>query len=379
MIRFRTPPRALPALAFILTLACAGPAAAGAGAEPAAPSPEWRGEIDEALREAADGLDALDALATLDSLERLEALAEGLHHDALLAAAELDFEGLGSRYAQRHSATEASGAPIDETRALKSNGRVYVNNVAGLVTVSVWDRNEVRVAGRLGSSAESLEIDGDSNALKVVVRLPSKARSSSDTVLELRVPKQARVDLETVSADVVANGLAGPVQVNTVSGDVTMSIAAPELAVQTVSGDVRLKGASTRSARFNSVSGDLTLEGLSGELVLETVSGDVDLSRSGRFSALTLKSVSGDMNLDVQLAAAAQVSGQTLSGEITLVVPSALSGKASLKSFSGDAQCEGAQTVEHRSGKQREFVWGDGQGATINLTSFSGDIRVERR
>jgi hypothetical protein len=321
----------------------------------------------------------VDEFDDLDELDGLQSLADRLGDSALLAAAEIDFDGLNNRYAERYADSDASGPAIDETRALSASGRVYINNVAGLVQVSTWERNEVHVGGRLGSSAETLEVTGDADELRFVVRLPKQSRSSSDTVLELRVPQRARLDVETVSADLVAIGVGGAIKVNTVSGDVAMSVASPELSVRTVSGDVRLKAPSAKAARLNSVSGDLELDGLSGQLALETVSGNVELGRGGRFSDLQLKSVSGDLELDVSLEAGARVSGQTLSGEITLIVPQALAGTALLKSFSGDTQCEGARAVEHRQGKQREFVWGDGRGAKIDLSSFSGDIRVERR
>lgn len=315
----------------------------------------------------------------LEHLAELDVLADDARIKAMVAAAEADAESRLAAHAERYGSSDASGPTINETRSLKSNGRVYVSNVAGLIEVSVWDRNEVAINGRLGSSRESLELTGDSNELSVVVRLPKQSHTSHDTVLALKVPNNARIDLETVSADVVVNGARGPVKANTVSGDMRLVLASTEVTLQTVSGDLTLKAPAARSTRINSVSGDLELEGLGGELALETVSGNVELSRGGRFGDIKLKSISGDMRLDVGLDSAAQVSGQTLSGEIVMIVPQALSGTALLKSFSGDAECEGAQTVENHSSRKREYRWGDGRGARVDLSSFSGDIRVERK
>lgn len=365
-------------------VAPAAPAAPESSAAPRhrALSPDLDGHIERSVMQSLEGLQSLAGLAELRHLEKLgelEALADEAHVEAMVAAAEVDAAAHSARYAERYGSNDSSGAVIDQKRSLKSNGRVYVNNVAGIIDVTVWDRNEVAIGGRLGSSQETLEISGDSNELTIVVKLPKKSRSSYDTVLELKVPNNARVDLETVSADVVINGTKGPVKVNTVSGDVQMVLASPEVAVQTVSGDLRMKAPASKSTRINSVSGDLQLEGLSGVLALETVSGNVDLAHGGRFSEMKLKSISGDMHLDVALESAAQVSGQTLSGEITMIVPQALSGTALLKSFSGDTECEGAQTVENHTSRKREYVWGDGRGARVELSSFSGDIRVERK
>lgn len=328
-----------------------------------------------------DSLRSLESLSSLRELERLSELTTMIDVEGIeeaMQSAMGDADVTISRFALNHGG-DASGPEINETRPLKSNGRVSVNNVSGIVQVAVWDRNEVSIGGRLGTAQDRLEIAGDSNELNVLVRLPRGSRSGSDTVLELRVPMNARVELETVSADVVVSGTKGPVKVNTVSGDIALSLASSEVAVQTVSGDLKLKAPSARSTRVNSISGDVRLEGMSGALSLETVSGSVDLQRGGRFSEIRLKSISGDMNLDVGLTEDAKVSGQTLSGEITMIVPQAQTGTALLKSFSGDAHCEGAKTVENHGGKKRQYVWGDGHGAQIELSSFSGDIRVERK
>ncbi|WP_169560690.1 DUF4097 family beta strand repeat-containing protein [Nevskia ramosa] len=379
------PPIALPImiLAAVLLFAAGAVRAAAPGAPAADATPfssELQGHIEREVMQSLEGLQELGKLAELEALEHLDELkhlADSDRLDAMIAAAKADASSASARYAERYS-SDSSGPVIDETRGLKSNGRVSVNNVAGIIEVTTWDRNEVSIGGRLGSSDDKLEISGDSNELNLVVRLPKKSRNGHDTVLELRVPTNARVELETVSADVVVNGSKGPVKVNTVSGDIALALASSEVSVQTVSGDVKLKAPSTNT-RLNSISGDLDLEGLSGQLSLETVSGNIELRRGGKFSDLKLKSVSGDLRLDVALTDSAQVGGQTLSGEITMIVPQALSGTALLKSFSGDVHCEGATTVENHSSKKREYVWGDGRGARIELSSFSGDIRVERK
>lgn len=364
------------ALAALLLAGCAAAAQADREA-PAAPSAvPFESELESRLERQLDDemAQVLDSLAALDA--RLDDLDSGLDLERMIAAVEADESSAAERYAERQG-SEASGAAIDERRSLNADGRVSINNVAGLVEVTTWDRNEVGIAGRLGSRDDRLEIQGDSKALSIVVRLPKKARGG-DTVLRLRLPAQARIEVETVSADVVVNGARGALKVNTVSGDVALSVGSPEVQVQTVSGDLKLDGPA-RSTRLNSVSGDLELSGLGGVLSLETVSGNVDLRRGGRFTELQLKSVSGDLRLDVDLADAARLGGQTLSGEISLIVPQALSGTALLKSFSGEAHCEGAKAVDNHGGKKREYVWGDGRGARIELSSFSGDIRVERR
>jgi len=295
---------------------------------------------------------------------------------AMAGASDDDTDPHAARSSAQHS-DEGGGQRVDERRPLNPDGHLFVSNVAGSLRVQTWDRSEVQVSGELGEGVDKLELSGDAANLSIIVRLPKHSHHSGNTDLLLNVPVGAQVALDTVSADVAVQGSQGPVSIKTVSGDVGLQLASPEVQVQTVSGDLTLV-APSRDTRVNSVSGDLHMSGVRDRLVAETVSGNVQLS-GGAFSELRLTSVSGDMHLDVSLADHAEVRGSTLSGDITLVVPGATNGTAELKSFSGDTECQGGKLASVSSGRRHEYFWGDGSGTRIDLSSFSGDIRLERK
>ncbi|MBL6750009.1 MAG: DUF4097 family beta strand repeat protein [Nevskia sp.] len=333
------------------------PAAVGAAApaDPAPPPPGLEQRLED-LRQMAQ--DKGRAAVELAMRERLE--VQGL---AARATAADDGEG--------------GGRAVDEHRPLNADGRVFVSNGSGSVVVSAWDKNEVAVSGDLGGGVERMDISGDAASLRVVVRAARHAHLSGSVDLRLMVPAAAQVSVETVSADVAVHGTRGPVKVNSVSGDVGLAVDAPEVAAQTVSGDLILQGPSANTAA-NSVSGDLRMSGLQGRLVAETVSGHIELA-GGRFDELRLKSISGDMHLDLSFGEHATVVGETLSGDISLQVPHDVSGTAILKSFSGEAQCSLAQATSSASARkhEREYSFGDGKGVNLSLSTFSGDIHVE--
>jgi hypothetical protein len=289
-------------------------------------------------------------------------------------------------FAQKHGRTSADspdsggGAerPVNERRALNADGRVFVNDVAGTVVVTGWNRNEVVASGTLGYGVDHLEVSGDDSSLSFVVKLPKHGHNVGETQLRLMVPYGANVELETVSADVSVQGTRGPLKISTVSGDVGADVQSPQVAVQTVSGDLILR-APSKQTQANTVSGDLHLSGLEGELTVESVSGNLSVSGS-RFSELRLKSISGDMGLDASFAPTARVTGETLSGNITLHVPADVSGTALVKSFSGESQCDlqQASTSAVNKGKKREYVFGDGHGVNLELSTFSGDVHIDR-
>jgi len=263
---------------------------------------------------------------------------------------------------------------IDETRQLNPDGALRIRNVAGSVNISTWNRNEVGITGTLGAGSEKLEISGDPSHLDVEVRLPRKVHNVADTDLQLHVPVGAHVSVETVSASVSAHDLAGPITVNTVSGDVGLRVASAEVAVQTVSGDLTLN-APAQSTHINTVSGDVKLNDLRDQLSVETVSGNVALD-GGRFSELRLKSISGDMRVNATFAPQAKVNGETLSGNIVMAVPANLSGMAKIKTFSGETQCDGARSSIK---PKNEYLFGTGTGVHVELSSFSGNIQVQKQ
>jgi hypothetical protein len=82
----------------------------------------------------------------------------------------------------------------------------------------------------------------------------------------LTVPDHTRVDVTTVSAPVVASGLAMPVHVNTVSGDVTLQGLTDGVDVKTVSGAVYAAGIDTDQIGPGSDQERLVVEGHHGRV-----------------------------------------------------------------------------------------------------------------
>ncbi|MDB5969633.1 MAG: protein YvlB [Hydrocarboniphaga sp.] len=277
-----------------------------------------------------------------------------------------------------HYDDDESGQAIDERHALKSDARVHISNVAGSIAVSAWDRNEAYVTGELGQGAEKLDISGSDSNLEIVVRTPKNSRNVSGTDLRIMLPINAVISVDAVSADVIVQGIKGKLAAATVSGELTLSLGSDEVEARTVSGDVVLQ-APTRICNINTISGDVRASGPSGKLKLETVSGDAELVGAGAFSDLSLKSISGDFNVEAALTGDGRMVGETLSGEMRVRLPQASSAMVTLHTFSGEIRSAfgGASSGEDRRERQ-EFKIGDGR-ARVDLSSFSGDIRLEKR
>jgi hypothetical protein len=148
---------------------------------------------------------------------------------------------------------------------------------------------------------------------------------------EITAPKGTSLAASVASADVSGTGSFGDIEVRSASGDVLFEEVAGLATIKTASGDVRLEGAGrgadvkTASGdvrlskvedrlRATLVSGDLEVYGVAGSTHASTVSGDIRIENASRGDA-TLRSVSGDMLLDVVPGCSVWLDVSSLSGD----------------------------------------------------------------
>jgi DUF4097 and DUF4098 domain-containing protein YvlB len=268
---------------------------------------------------------------------------------------------------------------VSKTMAIDSDGLVRVENVAGEIVITTWDRNEVSVDAKLGDEVESLEVTETGNGVLVRVKNRSTSYNMDGSDLELKVPATANLEVESVSAEISVEGAGGEwVSLVSVSGDLELAATVKRVELQSVSGDVEYTGSSTRT-QIESVSGEIAVSGISGEVSVQTVSGEVSLTAEsierGRFEA-----VSGDLELEVGLVASGRLNADNMSGDINLSLPKDQNLSISAQTFSGDIGSDfgKANTSSHGPGSSLEFESPEG-GASLKLESFSGDISIRRR
>jgi hypothetical protein len=130
---------------------------------------------------------------------------------------------------------------------------VDVENVQGRVDITAWDRNEVELVAVLESDEDKLEYEATDRQVRVkVTRHDRHYRhgDEEDAILTLRVPRGARLAVDTVSADIKADGVRGEQSLGTVSGELGTQAFDEPVDVRAVSGDIRVAGTgSSKAAR----------------------------------------------------------------------------------------------------------------------------------
>jgi len=277
--------------------------------------------------------------------------------------------------------------PINLRHDASPTVRVSVSNVAGDVTITGWDRNEVQVTGQLGDGSKPLAITGSNGDLSIKVEpqggsgwlnWSSDSRMSPST-LELHVPKAAALDVNVVSAAVVVDSVdGGSIQVDSVSGRARISARTPSLKVNSVSGNIELSGHADK-AGLQTVSGDILAPTLGNEAKLETISGHIRAS-GGPWKKFTLSTVSGDVQLSGSVAPDGSLGIDSMSGDVLLQLPSSVAGSLHASSFSGDLRSDFGtpEKAEHGPGSSLDVRLGS-DGGKINVETFSGDLRIRKQ
>jgi DUF4097 and DUF4098 domain-containing protein YvlB len=268
---------------------------------------------------------------------------------------------------------------IDRTLDMPADGLVKVENLAGHIEFTTWDREQVQVRGEASDDVEEVEITSTSRSVEVRVRNKKGERRIDGTDLRLVIPEQASIEASGVSADIKITGSRGQsISLNTVSGDLEVAASTQRLELQSVSGDIEFEGETPRS-NFETVSGEIVIVGATGEVSANTVSGDLSLDTNeltrGRFEA-----VSGDLTLAMSLADEGRLTCDSMSGDVMLRLPGDQEAEFTAQSFSGSIRTDFGESsrVSKGPGVVLEHREGD-NGAQIRLESFSGDISIRRQ
>ncbi len=276
----------------------------------------------------------------------------------------------------------AAGTPINKRTSADPGGTVEVSNVAGSVTVTGWNRNEVEVTGELGDGTEKLEFTKSERLTRIKVIVPKRSYNVDDTDLIVKVPAGSALSVNTVSADLVVQGVRGSQRLQAVSGDVRTEASGEDVECRTVSGDVTIVGSGHKGlVSITTVSGDASATRVAGEVNGNTVSGSFNLG-AGEITRSRLRSTSGDLSLTGQLGPDARLDAESISGDVRFDFTGSVAGQFDISTFNGEIRnCFGPKaqrTDEYAPGSELRFQEGAG-AARVRVKTLNGDIGVCRK
>ena len=275
-----------------------------------------------------------------------------------------------ARRAERH-AHEEGPTETDTTITVKSGTRLQLTNFGGSIEVTAWDKSAVRIAAE-HSSRVGIEIEQDEGTVEV--RSSGRWGGLSMVEYHLTVPAWMALELGGVHTEISVSGTRSDIKAETVSGDVNVAGGKGYIELSSFQGDIHFEGGSGK-ASLTAVNNGVYVESFSGELAVENVNGDVSLEQ---IDAATLDA--GTVNGGVKFRGKVRPGGRyrlaTHNGDIDFGPEGALHAVVSVATFNGDFESAFPVTIrEARRGKRFTFTVGNG-GATVELESFEGTIRL---
>jgi hypothetical protein len=202
--------------------------------------------------------------------------------------------------------------PKDLKFQTNSSPRIEVTSVDGSIEIAAGASNEASVVATEegGKSGNPWHVDVRGSTDKVEVEVccgecgyqeENDCHGESFIRLVLRVPKDSRLDVTSVSAPIDVRGVAGEQMLKTVSGRIDSQGSASGVRVETVSGKVAIAPQKLAKTRINGVSSNVTLrlpDPVDSRVTLHTVSGRLN-KRSVGIGSETVEYGTGSVPVDV--------------------------------------------------------------------------------
>ena len=266
-----------------------------------------------------------------------------------------------------------AGTHTDTTVTVKPGTRLELNNFGGMIAVTTWSRNAVRISAEHSSRTE-ITIEISDPTLEIQASHRRGIPTSVD--YQLTVPKWMTLELSGVSTDMSIENSEGEISVESVQGEVTVTGGTKKVTANSVEGEVRIQGASGR-IECSSVNGGVHIERSTGPVIASSVNGEIVLGRIDS-DDVEASTVNGTVTYEGAIKSGGSYRFSTHNGDVDVTVPERVNATISVATFSGEFSSGfPLQLNETKHGKRFNFTLGNGD-ARIELESFQGGIRLRR-
>ncbi len=240
-------------------------------------------------------------------------------------------------------------------------------SLSGTLVIEGWDRDMVRLERGEGTLRRTRS---------GTVHVETDGRGGGS--FHLQVPAWMAVAVDGVNLEVAVRGVQAPIRVETVNGDIRVDGGREEIRLESVSGSVWLEHSQGRIA-LESVHGNITGLDLTGEVRSETTNGSVGF-REAILQSLEARSVNGDLLWEGSALANGRYLLDTHNGAVRLRLPATTGAVVTATTWHGNLRSDfPVRTTPGGLGRTIQFTLGTGGSARIDITTFQGEIVLERR
>ncbi len=267
--------------------------------------------------------------------------------------------------------TAAGPARMDKTFQTTPNPRISLTNLTGQVVVKGWERAQVHAvcttsSPRVEVDTEPIPDNGPAEKIHFDTHVLDPLVTGKDQMADysIEVPVGSSLEIRNRQGSVQIDNLQGDASVESVGAMISVREVAGHLAVRSVGGDIEIVRPSGR-VEASSITGNIHIVWPTGsELRSNTTSGKIfyegDFVSGGDY---VLSSYSGDVNIFCPSSASFELNAKTVRGKLDSDCPITPKRHTPSLPFSGNSLLG-----THNTGN-----------ATVELTSFSGSIRIRQQ
>jgi len=257
---------------------------------------------------------------------------------------------------------------IEKTFPVSKNASLILTNYTGTISVKGWQNSEVKVV--CTKHSQNVEIDTEST--------PSKVKVTTHVLDKLATADKARVDYqvyvpEEATIEIVNN--MGTVDVENIKGAVKVDVFEAVVKIAGVQGGVQA----------TSLGSKLTISESTGPIQATTVSGDIAFSKLDS-NSVTANSTLGNISYQGDFVRLGNYRFSTNEGVILVQCPEQASVEWNARTVKGKIRSNlpirsknHAPSSAGIAGKQSLFGTLNQGDANVTLSTFSGEININRR
>jgi len=270
-------------------------------------------------------------------------------------------------------ASMAMTQQMDTTFAVSGSGQLDLQNHEGLVNISTWNRDELRIQASWDEGSQPISIRNAGSTVRVRVERDYEMPRVEFTIT---APRGMSIAVDGIELEVMIDGSAGNIAVHSVEGSIDVTGGSGNVALQTVEGSVEVRNADGHIA-LHSIEGDVSVSDSRGTLEVASVDGDV-LLLDVDSENVGVNVVDGDVTFRGAIHDGGRYFMSTHDGDLDITVPSAANARVSIATFSGELVSDIPIQVEGDISRKRfSFTLGTGR-ALVELSSFDGVIRLKQ-
>ncbi|MDX1748255.1 MAG: DUF4097 family beta strand repeat-containing protein, partial [Halobacteriales archaeon] len=242
-------------------------------------------------------------------------------------------------------------------------------------SVEVWTTPDRGLTAESRSKAGRLEIE---------IRRRGPARPSGgirDTVC-VKVPREVALTTRSYWGAINVVGVEGRTHIETYHGPSMYRGPSRELTVTAFHGASDIQMTDPAQVLVTGGGGSVRIRASGGSVRAETVRGDIGVVSTEPLSVSDLSSTMGAIRFEAPLTPTSQVSLESHSGDVDLVLAPEMSARVSVQSYAGSIEVAGDLRPVPRSGamtedglRRADYTLGLGEARVLAKT-FRGDVRV---